>query len=113
MDGLGLALENYDPIGRWRSQDGGEPVDPAATLPGGVQLRGPDALRAHLRDDEAFLRCLAKKLFIFAIGRNPGTADELALFRLVRELPMDRPTLEDMIKGIVLLDAFRLRDVER
>ena len=113
MDGLGLALENYDPIGRWRSEQGGEAVDAAATLPGGVNLSGPEALRAHLRDDPAFLRCLAKKLFIFAIGRNPGLADELALFRLVSELPKERPTLEDMIKRIVLLDAFRLREVER
>ena len=113
MDSLGLALENYDPIGRWRSEHGGEPVDAAATLPGGVSLSGPEALRAHLRGDEAFLRCLAKKLFIFAIGRDPGPADELALFRLVAELPKDRPTLEDMITSIVLLDAFRLRGVEK
>jgi len=108
MDPLGLALENYDAIGRWRDSDNGHPIDASGQLPSGVALDGPASLKKVLRRGDGFVRCLTKKLFLYAIGREITTADELAIDRLVRSLPKS-PTLEDMILGVIGLDAFRKR----
>ena len=35
MDPLGFALENFDPLGRWRQEDNGHPVDASGTMPDG------------------------------------------------------------------------------
>lgn len=109
MDALGFALERYDPIGRRREQDEGGPVDARGLLPDGRALDGPEALRAALRDDAAFLRCLAKKLFTFALGRTPTPRDALALFARVAALEGSRVTLEDLVVAIVRMEAFRQR----
>src|SRR5439155_9733795 len=45
IDPPGLALENFDPIGRWRETDSGQPIDATTTLPGGIAISGPGGLR--------------------------------------------------------------------
>ncbi|MDJ0974058.1 MAG: DUF1592 domain-containing protein [Planctomycetota bacterium] len=111
MDALGLALEAFDPVGAWRQGEGAASIDTSATLPDGRQVDGPTALKQVLAEDRAFLRCLTKKLFTFAIGRDPGPADELAIFRLVEGLPEGKATIKAIVTQIVLLDAFRMRRV--
>ncbi len=112
MDMLGLALENYDAIGAWRDEDGGTPIDASGKLPNGKLLNGPGSLKEVLVEGDAFLRCLAKKLFLYAIGREVRGADEVVLDSMVRSLPKN-PSLADLIGGIVSLDAFRMRRVVR
>lgn len=112
MDALGYALETFDPIGAWRTGSGGDPIDSSATLPDGRRVDGPIDLKQLLGEDRDFLRCLTKKLFTFAVGRKPSPDDELAIFRLVAELPADQKTIHAIIKRIVLLDAFRMRRVK-
>src|SRR5690606_23044958 len=48
IDPFGLALENFDLIGRWRDTDGGQPIDSVVTLPDGTIVTGPNALRRAL-----------------------------------------------------------------
>jgi hypothetical protein len=65
MDPLGFSLENYDAIGRWRTQDGTLPLDAGD---------GPGALKqALLKDQDRFARCLASKLTTYALGRKAST----------------------------------------
>ncbi len=62
MDTLGFALENYDAIGRWRTQDGNLPIDAGD---------GPDVLKQRLlKDEDRFARCLGSKLMTYALGRK-------------------------------------------
>jgi hypothetical protein len=66
MDPLGFNLENYDAIGRWRTNDGDLPIDAGD---------GPNALRKHLlADQDRFARCLASKLATYALGRKTSIA---------------------------------------
>ena len=51
MDPLGLALEHFDAIGRWREKDGKLPIDASATLADGRAVKGPDGLAAILKAD--------------------------------------------------------------
>ncbi len=109
MDAYGFTLENYDATGRWRDADAGGPIDASGTLPSGRHLDGPLALESTLRHERAFVRTLARKLFVFGIGRAPDTPDDLlAIERLLRDLPTE-PTIDDVVLGIVELEAFRRR----
>jgi hypothetical protein len=112
MDPLGLALENFDPIGRWRDVDHGTQIDASGELPDGTIIDGIVDLRRLLGSDKDFGRCLLKKLFLFGIGRELHSDDEIAIDLLIQELPSE-PTLSDLILAIVHLDAFRLRALPR
>src|SRR5436305_8850470 len=48
MDPLGFALENFDVIGRWRTQDEGGEIDASGKLPGGKTFAGPKGLKELL-----------------------------------------------------------------
>lgn len=113
MDALGFALENYDPIGRWRDRDGELEIDASGVLPDGQEIRGPVGLKRVLARDPAFALCVAKKMFVYAVGRMPGERDRRDLDALVAALPAETPTLEDLIVGIVRMDAFRMRSITR
>ena len=41
MDPIGFALENFDGVGEWRSEDGGAPIDATGKLPDGAEFNGP------------------------------------------------------------------------
>ena len=51
------------------------------------------------------MRCLLRKLFVYAVGRDVRPRDEVVLAKVVESLP-ERPTLEDLVVVIVGLDAF-------
>ncbi|HEY2019282.1 MAG TPA: DUF1592 domain-containing protein [Bryobacteraceae bacterium] len=71
MDPLGFAFENFDAIGRWRTEDGKFPIDASGTLPDGRAFKGPGELKTILRHDRAaFTECVTEKLLIFALGRG-------------------------------------------
>ena len=112
MDALGFALEGFDPLGRVRRGEGGDPIDTRGTLPGGRVLNGVTDLRSYVRDDPLFVRTVARKLFVYAVGRDASDADALAIEVMAAGLPPE-PTLEDLILGIIQLDAFRRRSVAR
>lgn len=109
MDALGLALESFDAIGRWRTSEGGEPIDTSGTLPDGTKLAGIVDLKRLVRDDPAFVRCLLEKLFVYAIGRGPTADDEALLDVVAGALPADEITLTDLVLAIVGSEPFRMR----
>jgi hypothetical protein len=84
IDPLGFALENFDPIGRWRDKyQGGQPIDAAGVLADGTKVAGPAGLREYLRREQPqFERNLCTKLLGYALGRS--------------ELASDRPLVEAM-----------------
>ncbi|MFT7619196.1 MAG: hypothetical protein ACI97A_002846 [Planctomycetota bacterium] len=113
MDALGLTLENFDPIGRWRSQDSGGTIDASSVLPDGKKISGAKDLRAVASADESFLRTVTMRMFVYAIGRELDDPDEIAVDVMLSKLDWRQATLKDLISGIVTLDAFRKRRVGR
>jgi len=111
MDPIGFGLENFDPIGRWRSSYGDKPIVVAwDTLPSGEVFSGPAELKKILltKEDE-FARTLSEKMFVYAIGRNVGFADELYMQRLVKNLKQNRFDTEKFIIELVNLEPFRYK----
>ncbi|XOV93566.1 MAG: DUF1592 domain-containing protein [Bacteroidota bacterium] len=77
MDPIGLGLENFDAIGRWRDSYGIAKIDPAGVMATGETFSGPADLKKILaREKEKFARNLSIKMLSFAIGRGINFSDE-------------------------------------
>ena len=71
MDPLGFGLENFDPIGRWRVEQAGLPIDTAGVLPTGESFSGPAELKALLLERrDAFTKNFTRKMLGYALGRS-------------------------------------------
>ncbi len=86
MDPIGFGLENYDPIGAYRTKDGTSPIDATGTL-NGEKFTGEIDLARIIVKDPRFPACLANKLFTYALGRTPDLVDPKSL---------DGPTLASL-----------------
>jgi len=112
MDTLGFALERYDAIGRHRETDAGGAIDSSGDLPGGVHIDGLADLKRVLRADPAFVHTAARKLFVYAVGRDLRPVDRLRLAHRVDELLLqDRVTVRDLVLAVATDDAFTRRAV--
>lgn len=96
MDPIGLGLENYDAIGAYRDMDAGKPIDANGQLPSGETFVGAKELAARVAAKPEFARCVAKKLYSYALGRPPvETAGHL-----------DGPTLDALAQGLASNNSF-------
>jgi len=110
MDALGFALENFDAVGAWRTKDGDFPIDAAAELPDGRSFNGPRELKAMLRESkDQFVRCLAEKLLIYAIGRGLEPSDGRAVEGIVQATKANDYKFSALVLGIVHSDPFQKR----
>jgi hypothetical protein len=108
MDPLGFALEQFDAVGRWRTQDGSGPVDASGVLPDGRAINGPAGLRAVLLERRgAFARCMTEKLLTYALGRGPGPGDRRAVADITRKLTSNDYRFSAVVLAIVHSDPFQ------
>ena len=111
MDPLGLALENYDAIGRWRTTgEANLPIDASGQLPNGRQFYGPQGLRTLLLErSEAFSSTVTEKLLEYAIGRGTEYYDKPVVRGITRTAALDNFSWSSIIVGIVQSVPFRTR----
>ncbi len=111
MDPLGLALENFDAIGRWRGHmPGGTAIDASGTMPDGTGFDGPAELRGLLvRDREQFATVVTEKLLTYALGRGIEYYDAPAVRQIVRGSAADEYGLASLVVGVVRSTPFRMR----
>lgn len=118
FDPYGLALEEYDPIGKYRSSYAdGTPVDASAALspspqhPQGQHFEGLDGLARVIASEPRFGACLAEKLLIYGLGRPIAASDRPHLDRVaeVWAAPSEVPSLRRMVRTLVLSEPFRFR----
>lgn len=112
MDPLGFALENFDAIGAWRTQDGPHPIDNAAELPGGRKFQGATGLKSVLRRHPDFPKALASKLLTYALGRGLEASDRRAVQRLVEGLAKNDFKFSALLLGVVESEPFLRRQPE-
>jgi hypothetical protein len=109
MDPLGFGLENYDAIGRWRSEDNGLPLDTKGTLPSGETFQGPQELkRLILNRKDEFQRHLVRKLTGFAMGRELNKFDQCIIDRSMQRLNEEQRA-SVILEEILLSYAFQHR----
>ena len=110
MDPLGFALENYDAVGRWRTADGGELIDPSGELADGTHVAGVSDLEQALLDrPELFAGALAEKLLTFALGRGVERHDAPAVRKIVSGAREDNFRFSSLILGIASSTPFQMR----
>jgi len=110
MDPLGLALENFDLVGRWREQEDGHAIDATAELTDGTRVNGPNDLRrALLSRSDAFVSSLTERLLTYALGRELEYYDRPIVRGIVRDAAAEGTTLPALVQAIVASDAFRKR----
>ncbi len=111
MDPLGLALENFDAIGRWRSHmPGGGAIDASGTMPDGAGFDGPAELRGLLvRNREQFATVVTEKLLTYALGRGIEHYDAPAVRQIVRGSASDDYGLASLVAGVVRSAPFQMR----
>jgi mono/diheme cytochrome c family protein len=110
IDPTGLALENFDAIGQWRTTDrqAKAAIDASTVLPSGVPINGPVELRAQLTARPAiFVETLTEKLLMYAVNRQLEYFDMPQVRRIVRAAQRDNYRLSSIVLGIVNSDAFR------
>ena len=109
MDPLGLALENFDAVGRWRSlNETGTPIDTSGVLFDGTPVDGPAALRdALLEHPESIVRTVAERLMTYALGRGVQYYDA----PVIRKMTQDpgNTSFASIITGIVNSMPFQMR----
>jgi mono/diheme cytochrome c family protein len=110
IDPIGLALENFDAVGRWREEDleARAPIDAKTVLPNGRAVNGPTELRDALFDGrDLFVRAFTEKLMMYALGRELKSYDMPQARAVVRRAAAKDYRLSAIVSGIVASDAFR------
>lgn len=118
IDPWGIALENFDAVGRWRDEirraEKGKksffklPVDRLTELPDGSKIESPEQLKRYLlekRGDE-FARTIVTKLLTWSLGRSLDLSDEPEIAALTDDFVQNDLKLKDLIHEIVKSDLF-------
>jgi mono/diheme cytochrome c family protein len=106
---MGLAMEQFDAVGTWRTEDEGQPLDATATLPDGTKVDGVSSLRASLaaRGDQ-FVRVVTEKLLTYAMGRGVEYQDMPTLRAVVRSAAANKYAFSSLVLGIVKSQPFQM-----
>jgi hypothetical protein len=112
IDPLGFALENFDVIGRWRTEDEGGSIDSSATLSSGETFSGPSGLREFLLSNpDRFVGATVERLMTYALGRELDARDQPAVRKILRDTAAGGYRFVDVISAIVKSVPFQMRQV--
>ena len=110
IDPLGFAMENYDAIGRWRADLGGQPLDTKAQLPTGEKLNGSEELkRLLIQRKEVFLKNMTGQMLSYALGRQLQPADATTVNAVVSDMAQNDNRFSVLVTDLVMSRAFRYR----
>jgi len=113
FDPIGLAMENFDAVGRWRARDGGSlgvPIDASGELLDGTKVDGVVSLRrALLRQPEMFVDTVVEKMMTFALGRGVAASDMPSVRTIIRDAASREYRFSSLVLGIVKSPSFTMR----
>jgi hypothetical protein len=111
IDPIGLALDNFDPVGKWRIRENNEPLDTRGTFYDGTSVSAPGELVAVLlKRPTPLVRNFTSNLLAYAIGRPTNYLDQPTVRAIVRDSERNGYKMSALIMGIVKSDAFQMRD---
>lgn len=112
MDPLGFALENYDPVGRFRTMDGEFPVDASGELPDGTRVTGLPGLISVLQQSQRhqqFVRLFSRRMLGYALGRELDHFDDSVIDYCVERLGQSGDSAAVLLEEISVSAPFRSR----
>jgi cytochrome c5 len=106
---IGLALENFDAVGSWRTQDGDSPIDASGVLVDGTKVDGVVSLRDMLvRRSGQFARVVTEKLMTYALGRGVEYQDMPMVRSIVRDAAANNYKFSSIVMGVVKSPSFQM-----
>ncbi|WP_434478128.1 DUF1592 domain-containing protein [Gemmatimonas sp.] len=112
IDPIGLALDNFDVMGRWRIRENGAPLDTRGDYYDGTKITSPAELQqAMLKRPVPLMRSFTQNLMAYALGRRVEWYDAPTVRRIEAAARVNNYKLNDFIVGVVKSDAFRSRKV--
>lgn len=111
MDPLGLSMEHFDAIGRWRDRgDEGLAIDATGRLFGDAPFDGVAGLRRALVErPNVFATTVTEKLMTYALGRGLEASDAPAVRRITREAASDHYKFSSLVRGVIASVPFQMR----
>jgi hypothetical protein len=108
MDPIGLALDNFDVIARWRNRESGAPLDTRGDFYDGTSITSPAELSAVLLKRPApLVRTLTENLMAYALGRRTEYFDQPAIRAITRKAEAAGYPMAALVLGVINSDAFR------
>ena len=112
LDPLGFALENFDAVGMFRTEDDGVAIEASGALPDGTRVDGARGLRdVLLARRQEFVETLADKLLTYALGRGLESFDRPAVREIRRRVETQDYRFSALVAAIVDSVPFRLRRI--
>ncbi len=111
IDPWGIALENYDALGRWRDKIRGKPVDATSRLFNDELLNGMDGLKRFLltnRQDQ-FVRAMVHKMVVYSLGRPLTFADRAGVEEITARVRRQGDGLATLITEVATSELFRTK----
>jgi hypothetical protein len=106
---LGIALENFDAVGMWRTEENGQPIDASGNFVDGTALGGPASLRALLlRYSDQFVRNVTEKMLTYALGRGVEYQDMPLVRKIVRDSASSNYRFSSIVLNIVRSAPFQM-----
>jgi hypothetical protein len=113
MDPIGFALENFDAVGVWRTNDGDTKIDSSGKMFDGAKLDGPVSLRqAILNHSDSYLSTFTENLLAYGMGRVLETYDMPVVRAIRREAARNDNRFSSFVLGIVKSAPFQMRRAE-
>ncbi|MBC7819970.1 MAG: DUF1592 domain-containing protein [Planctomycetaceae bacterium] len=113
MDPIGLALDGFNALGKYRESEFNQPIDASGQLASGEEFNGVDDLKAILRGPRRrdFYRCLTTKLMTYALGRGLDYHDTETVDQIVERLEQEDGRAFVLLMGIIESSPFQMRRI--
>jgi hypothetical protein len=109
MDPIGMAFENFDPVGLWRTKDSGSPIDPSGQMFDGTPLSGPASVRqAVLNHSDSFIRNFTEQLLQYGLGRIVDYNDMSTVRAINRDAAKKNNRFSAFVLGVVNSPSFQM-----
>ncbi|MEE2669223.1 MAG: DUF1592 domain-containing protein, partial [Gemmatimonadota bacterium] len=110
MDPIGLALDNFDVTGKWRTREKGVLLDTRGTFYDGTDINSPmDLSRVLLKRPIPLVRHFTANLMAYALGRRVEYQDQPAVRAIVASAAKNDYRMSSFILGVLRSDAFRMK----
>lgn len=104
-DPIGLALENFDGAGGFRTTENNVTIDTSGELDR-VKFTGAEGLGKAMRDNPATISCLVNRLSSYALGRPPSKTETAWIEVLKSQFAKDQYRIPELMRRIATSEAF-------
>jgi hypothetical protein len=111
MDPIGFAMENFDGVGHWRTNEDGAKIDTTGTLFNGASIDGVIGLRKELAaKPDVFIGVMTEKMLTYAVGRGLDYYDMPAVRKIVQDARTKDYRFSSIVLGIVKSTPFQMKE---